>query len=813
MGEISLHYIPDLSDASGIANFSDSSFQIPASAHHADDLLADNTIDFFSNANDALNTPAPPSRPSTQPPLTLAELTPRSKPIRAAPVLSSLRPRPGVTTPYRATVASELSAALSEELTPLRKQDPSFQIPSSGVNEDLPTADDGANFLGAEESSMDVSPPPPSLTVRHQVSSPSTRSTPTPEPSRLHENLPVESIPSGADSATPSLEMPPQSDVAGGDADCLSSPTNAILPNVTESVPGRMDADTVVAPDKGKSKTRPATNFIDRHKRAASGDKAKRKRVLPSAAVTKPAKLKPLTASLTRRLSSSGKKAVAAVRRRPMQAATSKSVADSARTVADKARQPALPQNDNKPFRSGGLAETLMSFGQKLIENTHKQDQREDTGSEPRSETVVDPDPLSVSVGRDVLSPPFTDRLSSADGVQPVCGSVYLTLSQLSPRKQGALGTTTVMVDSRIDEETLAPALDQPSPPAVMSLDRPPSPMRSSTKRTGSPVAEPQTHTRKRSKTTSGSSAPLVSKEPKSTLQPSRAKNVPAASTGSGPSGLSRTRRVVSATASVPGADRAVKTSGARKPAVPTSRSMSNASPVEEGGVCVSSKAEKPGPGLPVQSSRPAASSRNMGRSGHRSQRENLPNVQERSKDEEKHARPTSTTGDRQPPNSLPAKPTKPTEFQFATSTRLEARSSTKAGLDRSAAGAGSSSSLTRSRAHAHALVHPIPDFKALHAAQDSVLAQKRATGIHVTVPVEFGLTTESRAQERERFEEARRAREQELERLAEERRRERELEEEAEIRELRRRAVPKANEVPEWYAFAPKKAKADAGS
>ena len=49
-----------------------------------------------------------------------------------------------------------------------------------------------------------------------------------------------------------------------------------------------------------------------------------------------------------------------------------------------------------------------------------------------------------------------------------------------------------------------------------------------------------------------------------------------------------------------------------------------------------------------------------------------------------------------------------------------------------------------------------------------------------------------------------------ELERQAEERRRQRELEEEAEVRELRRRAVPKANEVPEWYAFAPKKAKAD---
>ena len=121
----------------------------------------------------------------------------------------------------------------------------------------------------------------------------------------------------------------------------------------------------------------------------------------------------------------------------------------------------------------------------------------------------------------------------------------------------------------------------------------------------------------------------------------------------------------------------------------------------------------------------------------------------------------------------------------------------------------GASMSLKRSRAHA--AVHAIPDFKALHAAQESLLASRRAE-VQPTVPVSFGLATETRAAEREKFEDARRAREREAERAAEEARRQRELEEEAEIRELRRRAVPKANEVPEWYAFAPKKAKADSG-
>lgn len=114
--------------------------------------------------------------------------------------------------------------------------------------------------------------------------------------------------------------------------------------------------------------------------------------------------------------------------------------------------------------------------------------------------------------------------------------------------------------------------------------------------------------------------------------------------------------------------------------------------------------------------------------------------------------------------------------------------------------------SLKRSRTNA-AGHHPIPDFKALHAAHESTMAQRRAE-VHRTVPVGFDFATDARAQDRERFEEARRARERELERQAEERRRERELEEEAEIKELRRRAVPKANEVPEWYAFAPKRTK-----
>ena len=73
---------------------------------------------------------------------------------------------------------------------------------------------------------------------------------------------------------------------------------------------------------------------------------------------------------------------------------------------------------------------------------------------------------------------------------------------------------------------------------------------------------------------------------------------------------------------------------------------------------------------------------------------------------------------------------------------------------------ASSAASLRRTRGHAP----PVPDFKALHALQASVLAQQRErrAEVHPTVPVAFGLATETRAAERERFEEARRARERE---------------------------------------------------
>ncbi|KAF7793566.1 hypothetical protein EIP86_004680 [Pleurotus ostreatoroseus] len=140
-----------------------------------------------------------------------------------------------------------------------------------------------------------------------------------------------------------------------------------------------------------------------------------------------------------------------------------------------------------------------------------------------------------------------------------------------------------------------------------------------------------------------------------------------------------------------------------------------------------------------------------------------------------------------------PAKPTIPISFHFESDARLEAR---RAGF---AASASSSTS--------HHL--PIPDFKTLHEQQAREAAARRAPAVPVQ-PQGFKFSTDTRMAERARWDEARREREREAERVAEEERRRREEEEEREVKEMRRKAVPKAHEVPEWYAFAPKRARVE---
>ncbi|THH08484.1 hypothetical protein EW145_g2688 [Phellinidium pouzarii] len=156
--------------------------------------------------------------------------------------------------------------------------------------------------------------------------------------------------------------------------------------------------------------------------------------------------------------------------------------------------------------------------------------------------------------------------------------------------------------------------------------------------------------------------------------------------------------------------------------------------------------------------------------------------------------------------SDAPPKPTVLHTFQFETDKRSMARrqefkDKIKTWEKRAAAGA---SACSKSNSH-----KPIPDFKSIHAIQEANLAgmaAQRREFIVPTVPVSPHFLTDIRLLEREKFDEARRLREKEIERMIEEKRREREEEQERELREARKRAVPRANAVPEWYADAPKR-------
>ena len=103
-----------------------------------------------------------------------------------------------------------------------------------------------------------------------------------------------------------------------------------------------------------------------------------------------------------------------------------------------------------------------------------------------------------------------------------------------------------------------------------------------------------------------------------------------------------------------------------------------------------------------------------------------------------------------------------------------------------------------------------IPDFKAMHAAQEAELALRKEN-IRPVVPLPIRWETDYRLTERQKFDERMREKAREQERLMEVRRREQEEQEEREVRELRKKTVPKAHEVPEWYKEAPRKKKDNA--
>lgn len=65
---------------------------------------------------------------------------------------------------------------------------------------------------------------------------------------------------------------------------------------------------------------------------------------------------------------------------------------------------------------------------------------------------------------------------------------------------------------------------------------------------------------------------------------------------------------------------------------------------------------------------------------------------------------------------------------------------------------------------------------------------------------------TDVRARERSKFNERVREKEAEMDRALEERKRQQAEEEERENRELRKKAIPKAHPVPDWYKDVPRR-------
>ncbi|KAF8838695.1 hypothetical protein BDN67DRAFT_991188 [Paxillus ammoniavirescens] len=136
---------------------------------------------------------------------------------------------------------------------------------------------------------------------------------------------------------------------------------------------------------------------------------------------------------------------------------------------------------------------------------------------------------------------------------------------------------------------------------------------------------------------------------------------------------------------------------------------------------------------------------------------------------------------------------TKPVAFTFRVDARLEARRTERL--------MASEQGMYRSHP-----CHVVPDSRALHESHQSTLPCRKEN-IVPSAPVEsFFFYTEQRAKERERFDDMVRRKEEEMQRVREEQRRLAAEEEERAIKELRRRAIPKANEVPEWYADMPKR-------
>lgn len=128
--DLSLRHLPDISEASSLPDFPDASFQIPRATNStADYLLMAEPSDFLAGVgSETLTSPVKPTPRVHHVPLTLQELTPRTRRLRAAPIHSSLK-RHVIPSPLKNAIARDLSVAINETLSPAKPRDLTFAIP------------------------------------------------------------------------------------------------------------------------------------------------------------------------------------------------------------------------------------------------------------------------------------------------------------------------------------------------------------------------------------------------------------------------------------------------------------------------------------------------------------------------------------------------------------------------------------------------------------------------------------------------------------------------------------------------------------
>ncbi|TCD71130.1 hypothetical protein EIP91_012078 [Steccherinum ochraceum] len=812
--------------------------------------------------SDALVTPAahpPPGR--NQPPLTLDELTPRRARFRTAPVRSSLKTRPNIPSPLKAQVSHDLSLALEDALSPLR-QDNTFIIPSPSTAAGNLLITDDSGFLRPDTADATFTDEPE---VSPAAQEPLTLSQLTPAPIRIRRSISPLAVPiSTHEDADLHLKSEPSCSATKPSSD----DSNSCTPKGNMELVGLRNGESPETNDQLSMLPVPATSPLALHGASGSSEKsnqsllynptvgtvdsadsadmnvdasseetrgvcgdvptqvkaqARTKHVAIEGGISKRPKPKLPPSRSARDLTKVERKTNANSSgvngsRTTERGATEKRVPSTSHPVMKGVTQDhTAPNNDIAP---GGLAAALMSYSAKntVATRDHAVGRQAQTGSvtELTSQVPVPEVPRNPIVA-EAVQPARTLYSADEDRAfdQDLCGAGTALstapdcTNDLSSRQQAPL--------CEISPSSVEENIRDPASSAV-----PPSPMRPSVKRRSSP-GPGEEQPRKRGKDSSdadvSTAAPrqahaqseLTSQRRPNALQSSRTKPVSVSSSRSvNASSSSRGRPKPLASSST--ASISTRATHSVRPAKGTAIAKANDQSLNA----------RPTRHLTASRSRTihdqnlvdAASSTSVAasRSGD-ALGDGLPagNAQRRFPQAAVSSAASSVTtrlGRKplvdKPTHGGPPKPEKPPfEFTFSLGT-----SRTEAGK---AEGLARSKGLDEFKQSLKASgLLPIPDYKRMHSAQEHELAARREQIVPV-VPLPLELHTDTRAHDREQFEEGLRTRHREADRLAEERRRAQEAEEEKEIRELRRRAVPKAHEVPEWYQHAPKRVRRDA--